>query len=75
MSDEPDLAEIGAQQQRHLRRILLVFFIVVVLLPIAGVGGWLAVLLIPMLLAGALGLREAIALRRSVQRHGDARGR
>jgi len=59
-------------QRRHLRRILIVFAIEVVLLPIAGLGGAWAWLLIPMLLAAAIGLREALQLRRSINAGADA---
>lgn len=61
-------------QRAHLRRILVAFVLVVVLLPLAGLGGTLTwLLLLPMLAAAALGLREAILLRRSVQRYGNLR--
>lgn len=56
------------EQRRHLRRILACFLFVVVLLPIAGLGGRLWWLLVPMLVAAVLGLREAIRLRRTVTR-------
>ena len=67
--------EVAAQQRRHLHRIMLGFVVVVVLLPIASVGGGLAVLFLPLLAAASLALREAIQLRASVRRHGAARGR
>lgn len=63
-----------AAQRVHLRRILISFGIVVVLMPLVGMGGALAwLLLVPMLVVAALGLREAIRLRRSVIRYGQSR--
>lgn len=56
------------EQRRHLRRILLCFLLVVVLLPLSGLGGALAWLLVPMLAVAAIGLREAVRLRRTVTR-------
>lgn len=81
MSDEvPEPHEVEAfvaahaAQRGHLRRILLAFLVVVVLLPVVGLGGTLAwLLLLPMLGVAAFGLREAIRLRRSVLRYGNLR--
>lgn len=79
MADEiaafrPDAAHEAAHaaQRRHLRRILAAFVVVVVLLPLAGLGGALGWLLVPILLVAALALREGIRLRRSVRRYGHA---
>lgn len=66
-------SEVAAVQARHLRRILLSFLVVVMLLPVAGLGGPFAWLLLPLLLVAALGLREAVRLRRSVRRDGVQR--
>jgi hypothetical protein len=63
------------RQRRHLRRILLAFVVVVVAMPLGAVGGAWALALVPALVAAALAVREAVLLRRSVRRHGDARGR
>lgn len=72
--DDDPLAQL--EQQRYLRRILVAFFVVVVLLPLVGLGGTLgAVLLLPALVAAGFAARDAYRLRRSVRRHGDARGR
>lgn len=68
-------AEVVDQQRRHLRRIMFGFVAVVLLLPIAGLGGALSWLLLPVVVIAALALREAIRLRRSVTRHGAARVR
>jgi len=68
MSEED--AIVAAAQRQHLRRILAAFAVVVVLLPIAGFGGALGWLILPMLAAAAFALREAIGLRRSVNRSG-----
>ena len=68
-------AEVAEQQRRHLRRIMLGFVTVVLLLPIAGLGGSWSWVLLPVIAVSALALREAIRLRRSVNRHGAARGR
>lgn len=68
-------AEVAEQQRRHLRRIMSGFVIVVLLLPIAGFGGAWSWLLLPIVAVAALALREAVRLRRSVSRHGAARGR
>jgi hypothetical protein len=59
---------MSVEQRRHLRRILACFVAVVVLLPISGLGGAAAWLLVPMLVIAALGLREAIRLRRTITR-------
>lgn len=69
-SAEGSELDIALEQRGHLRRILFAFLVVVVLLPFAALGGAWSLLLIPLLLVGAFGLREALALRRSVQRHG-----
>jgi hypothetical protein len=72
-SDDP-LAAL--EQQRYLRRILAGFAIVVVLLPIVGLGGTVgATALLPAVLVSLLATRDAVRLRRSVRRHGHARGR
>ncbi len=71
---QPDV-ESAAQQRRHLRRILIAFFVVVVLLPIAGLGGALYWLLVPLVLVAAFALREGLRLRRLVRRDGAARAR
>lgn len=68
-------AQVAAEQRAHLRRILAVFVLVVVVLPFAGLGGAWGWLLVPVLVLAGLALREAIQLRRSVSRHGAARGR
>lgn len=68
-------AEVVEQQRRHLRRIMFGFVAVVLLLPIAGLGGALSWLLLPVVAIAAFALREAIRLRRSVTRHGAARVR
>ncbi len=68
-------AEVAEEQRRHLRRIMAGFVIVVLLLPFAGIGGAWSWLLLPVIAVAALALREAIRLRRSVSRHGAARGR
>ncbi|MCW2922428.1 MAG: hypothetical protein JWL76_2302 [Thermoleophilia bacterium] len=68
-------AEVAAQQRAHLRRIMIGFVVVVVLLPFAGLGGAWSWLLLPVLVFAGFALREAIRLRRSVSRHGAARGR
>ena len=68
-------ADVAAQQRRHLHRIMVGFVLVVLLLPFAGLGGDWSVLLLPVLVIAALALREAVRLRRSVTRHGAARGR
>jgi hypothetical protein len=66
---------VALEQQRHLRRILGAFAVVVVLLPVVGFGGTIgAIVLVPAVVASLLAGREAVRLRRSVQRHGDARG-
>ncbi len=67
--------EVAAEQRRHLRRIMVGFVLVVLLLPFAGLGGAWSWLLLPILALSGLALREAIRLRRSVARHGAARGR
>lgn len=71
---EPDEAVV-AMQRRHLSRILIAFVVVVLLLPFAGLGGALGWLLVPVVAVAGFALREAIRLRRSVRRHGAARGR
>lgn len=72
--DDDLLAQL--EQQRYLRRILVAFFVVVVLLPLVGLGGTIgAILLLPAMLAAGFAARDAYRLRRSVRRHGDARGR
>lgn len=74
MSDDADQRPpvnprpVSAQQRRHLRRILLCFLAVVVLLPLSGLGGRWAWLVIPMLAIAGLGLREAVRLRRTITR-------
>lgn len=74
MSDEQaeadQVAAAHAEQRTHLRRILVCFAVVVVLLPLAGLGDTLGLLLLPMLAVAAYGLREAVRLRRSVRRYG-----
>lgn len=64
---------VAAQQNAHLRRILGAFFVVIVLLPLSLLGGAFSVLLLPLLAAAALALREAVQLRRSVRTHGARR--
>ena len=59
---------VSAEQRGHLRRILLCFLAVVILLPLSGLGDAWAWLFIPMLLVAAIGLREAVRLRRTVTR-------
>lgn len=64
------------EQDRYLRRILVAFVVVIVLLPLVALGGTLgSILLLPLLATCAFAAREAYRLRRSVRRHGDARGR
>lgn len=61
---------VVAQQRAHLRRIMFGFVAVVLLLPFAGLGGYWSWLLLPVVVVAALALREAIRLRRSVNRYG-----
>ncbi len=68
-------AEIALEQRALLRQILVAFVVVVLLLPLAGLGGALSWLLVPILVVAAFALRSAIRLRRSVRTHGAARGR
>ncbi len=86
MSDAPDTQptdpgagadpDVAAEQHRHLRRILVAFAVVIVLVPIVALGGSVgALLLILLLVVGVLAALAAARLRRSVRRHGDARGR
>lgn len=70
-SEEVRAAQVAAEQRGHLRRILASFIAVVLLLPLAGIGGSWAWLLIPILLVAAHALREALRLRRSVRDHGN----
>ena len=72
-ADEDHFAAIRARQNAHLRRILLTFLIVVALLPLVALGEAWSMLLVPLLVAAAVGLREAIRLRRSVRAHGAQR--
>lgn len=65
--------DVAKAQSAHLRRIMLAFFAVVVLLPLAGLGGALGWLLVPLLLVASFAVREAVRLRRSVRRHGAVR--
>lgn len=69
------MSDVAIQQARHLRRIMLAFVVVVVLLPLAGIGGALGWLLVPLLLVAAFAVREAVRLRRSVRLHGAVRER
>jgi hypothetical protein len=62
--------EVGrptSEQRRHLRRILVAFIAVVVLLPVVGLGGAFAWLLLPLVVIAAFALREGIRLRRSAR--------
>lgn len=63
---------VALEQRQHLSRILRAFLVVVVLLPFAGLGGAWAWLLLPLVVVAALAFREAVRLRRSVRRHGNA---
>jgi hypothetical protein len=67
----PQLVEL--EQRRHLRRILRGFVAVVVLLPLAGLGGTWAYLLLPTIAAAVFATREAVLLRQSVRRYGVVR--
>jgi hypothetical protein len=69
-----DDATVADTQRRHLRRIMWCFLIVVIALPIAGLGGTWTYLLLPLVAVSALALREGMALRQSVRRHGARPG-
>lgn len=64
----PGVDERTPEQRRHLRRILSSFVFVVVALPFALLGGRWSLLLVPLVLAAAFALREALLLRRSLPR-------
>jgi hypothetical protein len=70
--DEPQVPAnprlVSLEQRRHLRRILLCFLAVVILLPLSALGDAWAWLFVPMLVLAAVGLREAVRLRRTVTR-------
>ena len=56
------------EQRRHLRRILATFVVVVVALPFVALGGAWSWVLVALLLVAAVGVREAVLLRRTVSR-------
>lgn len=56
------------EQREHLRRIAACFAVVVLLLPLVLLGGWWALVLVPLLGLAVVAFVEAVRLRRSVRR-------